>query len=101
MESLALLVVIIFAIALLSPIIALLLTFLHPKTPILNIIKKITQALFIALSLALGISFFINPSPNLAPLGLYAVILSYLTLRREYFPHIKILKSLLKKIKRV
>jgi hypothetical protein len=101
MESLVYFVLIIFAVALFLPILAFLLTLIHPKTKIITIIKRIVQAIFIAISLAFGLQFaFVNP-PNLAPLGLYAIILSYLTLRREYFPHRKILKSLLKKIKRV
>jgi hypothetical protein len=101
MESLVYFVLIIFAVALFLPILAFLLTLIHPKTKIITIIKRIAQAIFIAISLAFGLQFaFVNPT-NLAPLGVYAIILSYLTLRREYFPHIKILKSLLKKIKRV
>jgi hypothetical protein len=98
MESLAYFILIIFAIALFLPILSLLLTLIRPKNKILKIIKRIIQAIFIATSLAFGLQFaFVNP-PNLAPLGVYAIIISYISLRREYFPHIKILKSLLKKI---
>ena len=99
MESLAFLVLIIFAIALFLPILAFLLTLIHPKNKTLNIIKRIIQAIFITISLAFGLQFATVNPPNLFPLGLYAVILSYISLRREYFPHIKLLIPILKKLK--
>ena len=99
MESLAFLVIIIFAIALSLPILAFLFTLIHPKNKTLNIIKRIIQSIFITISLVFGLQFAIVNPPNLFPLGLYAIILSYISLRREYFPHIKLLRPILKKLK--
>jgi hypothetical protein len=98
MESLVYFVLIIFAVALFLPILAFLLTLIHPKTKIIIIIKRIIQAIFIAISLAFALQFTLVNPPNLLPLGVYAIIISYISLRREYFPHIKILRPLLKKI---
>ena len=99
MESLVYFVLIIFAVALFLPILTLLLTLIHPKNKIITLIKRIIQAIFITISLAFGLQFAtVNPT-NLFPLGIYAVILSYISLRREYFPHIKLLRPILKKLK--
>jgi hypothetical protein len=98
MESLVYFVLIIFAVALFLPILAFLLTLIHPKTKIITIIKRIIQAIFIAISLAFALQFTLVNPPNLLPLGVYAIIIAYISLRREYFPHIKILRPLLKKV---
>jgi hydrogenase/urease accessory protein HupE len=99
MESLAILVAILFLIALLAGPIAIALSAVRGKSPFLNVIRKILHGFFVAMSLWVGLMFFSNPDlPFVVNLiGLFGLVMGYIALRREYFPDVKILAPLLAK----
>jgi hypothetical protein len=99
MESLAILVAILFLIALLAGPIAIALSAVRGKSPFLNVIRKIFHGFFVAMSLWVGLMFFSNPElPFVVNLiGLFGLVTGYIALRREYFPDVKILTPLLAK----
>ena len=96
MEGLAYLVVIIFSIALFSGPFAIALTshrlvkFLNSKEGILwaivNVLRKIIHLLAISIGLFLGLSLVAVDVTITKIIGVYAIVLGYIALRREYFP---------------
>ena len=100
MESLAIVVAILLLIAFLAGPIAIALSAVRGKSLFLNVIRKILHGLFVALSLFVGLIFFSNPDlPFVVNLiGLFGLIMGYIALRREYFPEVKILTTLLAKL---
>lgn len=100
MESLAILVAILLLIAFLAGPIAIALSAVRGKSLILNVIRKILHGFFVAMSLWVGLMFFSNPDlPFVVNLiGLFALVMGYIAMRREYFPDIKILTPLLAKL---
>lgn len=100
MESLAIVVAILLIIAFLAGPIAIALSAVQAKSLILNVIRKILHGFFVAMSLWVGLMFFSNPDLPIGVnlIGLFGLVTSYIALRREYFPDVKILAPLLAKI---
>ncbi len=101
MESLAKLVALMVLSALLSAPIAILITLIQRKSTNLAVIvlRRILQGGFLALSLFFGLFFFFNLQMPLVihAIGLYALVLTYIAIRREYFPDVRIIAPLLAK----
>ena len=99
MESLALLVAIMMLIALLGGPIAIGITRVKTEKTLLTVVRRVFHGFFVALSLWLGIIFFFSNELPLTPrlVGLYALVMSYIATRREYFPDVRIIAPLLAK----
>ena len=104
MESLAFLVVIIFGITLFSGPFAIALTshrlvkFLNSKEGLLwaivNVLRKIIHLLAITIGAFLGLSLMAMAVTVAKLVGIYAIVLAYIALRREYFPDFHLLATL-------
>ncbi len=99
MEGLARLVVILMLSAFLGGPIAIGLTRIKTKNVLLTIVRRLIHAFFIAISVLVGAGFLINREVSLLIhlIGLYAVSMSYIALRREYFPEVRIIAPILAK----
>ena len=99
MESLARLVVILMLSAFLGGPIAIGLTRIKTKNVLLTIVRRLIHAFFIAISVLVGAGLLINREVSLLIhlIGLYAVSMAYIALRREYFPDVRIIAPLLAK----
>ena len=101
MESLAKLVALMVLTALLSAPIAILITLIQRNSTNLAVIvlRRILQGGFLALSLFFGLFFLFNLQMPLVihAIGLYALVLTYIAIRREYFPDVRIIAPLLAK----
>ena len=101
MESLAYLVVIIFMVTIFSGPFAIALTadrlvkFLDSKESavwvVVNVIRKIVHLLAITIGTFLGMSLISMGVTGPKLIGLYAIVLAYIALRREYFPDFHLL----------
>lgn len=101
MESLAYLVVIIFMVTIFSGPFAIALTadrlvnFLDTKESavwaIVNVIRKIVHSLAITIGTFLGMSLISMGVTGPKLIGIYAIVLAYIALRREYFPDFHLL----------
>jgi hypothetical protein len=100
MESLALLVATLMAIAFFSGPIAIALTKLSSGNFIITAIRRIFHGFFVAMSLWVGLMFFFDPGvPFVVNLiGLYALVMGYIASRREYFPDVRIIAPLLARL---
>jgi hypothetical protein len=104
MESLAYLVVIIFMITIFSGPFAIALTadrlvkFLNTKESaiwaIVNIIRKIVHLLTISIGAILGMSLISMGVTGPKLIGVFAIVLAYIALRREYFPDFHLLATI-------
>ena len=104
MESLAYLVVIIFMVTIFSGPFAIALTadrlvnFLDTKESavwaIVNVIRKIVHLLAITIGTFLGMSLISMGVTGPKLIGIYAIVLAYIALRREYFPDFHLLAVL-------
>ena len=104
MESLAYLVVIIFMVTIFSGPFAIALTavrlvkFLDSKQSavwvVVNVIRKIVHLLAITIGIFLGMSLISMGVTGPKLIGLYAIVLAYIALRREYFPDFHLLAIL-------
>jgi hypothetical protein len=104
MESLAYLVVIIFMVTIFSGPFAIALTadrlvkFLDSKESavwvVVNVIRKIVHLLAITIGIFLGMSLISMGVTGPKLIGLYAIVLAYIALRREYFPDFHLLAIL-------
>ena len=104
MEGLAYLVVIIFSITLFSGPFAIALTshrlvkFLNSKEGVLwaivNVLRKIIHLLAIIIGTFLGLSLMELPTTIVKLIGIYAIVLAYIALRREYFPDFHLLATI-------
>ena len=104
MESLAYLVVIIFMVTIFSGPFAIALTadrlvkFLDSKESavwvVANVIRKIVHLLAITIGTFLGMSLISMGVTGPKLIGLYAIVLAYIALRREYFPDFHLLAVL-------
>ena len=104
MEGLAYLVVIIFSIALFSGPFAIALTshrlvkFLNSKEGVLwaivNVLRKIIHLLAITIGTFLGLSLMAVEVTITKIIGVYAIVLGYIALRREYFPDFHLLGTI-------
>ncbi len=97
MESLALLVSILLLTAFLSGPIAIGLTKFKSSSFPLTLIRRVIHGFFVAISLWVGMMFFINPDAAFGVhlIGLYGLIMGYIAFRREYMPHVRIITPLL------
>ena len=101
MESLAYLVVIIFMVTIFSGPFAIALTadrlvkFLNTKESavwaIVNVLRKIVHLLAITIGTFLGMSLISMGVTGPKLIGIYAIVLAYIALRREYFPDFHLL----------
>jgi len=100
MESLALLVTILMFLALLGGPIAIGLSAIKSDLVVTNIIRQIFHGLFASCSLLVGVIFFLNPKMPLVAhlIGLYALVMGYIAIRREYFPNVRIISPLLARL---
>ncbi|MSO43305.1 MAG: hypothetical protein EXQ76_03645 [Candidatus Planktophila sp.] len=100
MESLVQRVVILMLIALLAGPIAIGLTIIKTKNVLLTFVRRLIQAFFIAFSIFVGAFFLsVREVPLLIRLiGLYALSMGYIALRREYFPDVRLITPLLTKL---
>ena len=104
MESLAYLVVIIFMITIFSGPFAIALTadrlvkFLNTKESVIwaivNVIRKIVHLLTITIGTLLGMSLISMGVTGPKLIGVYAIVLAYIALRREYFPDFHLLATI-------
>jgi hypothetical protein len=104
MEGLAYLVVIIFSITLFSGPFAISLTshrlvkFLNSKEGVLwaivNVLRKIIHLLAITIGTFLGLSLMAMAVTFVKLVGIYAIVLAYIALRREYFPDFHLLATI-------
>jgi hypothetical protein len=104
MESLAYLVVIIFMVTIFSGPFAIALTadrlvkFLDSKESavwvVVNVIRKIVHLLAITIGTFLGMSLISMGVTGPKLIGIYAIVLAYIALRREYFPDFHLLAIL-------
>ncbi|MEN9927449.1 MAG: hypothetical protein RJB27_525 [Actinomycetota bacterium] len=110
MESLAIVVVILFLIALLAgPLsIALSSRFIHTRLntgssiwiSILNLLRRIIHLLLVAFGTLIGVQFLLIAGLPLIPrvIGLFSIVTCYIGLRREYFPEFFFAKDLIAKL---
>ena len=108
MEGLAYLVVIIFSITLFSGPFAIALTshrlvkFLNSKEGVLwaivNVLRKIIHLLAIIIGAFLGLSLIEVAVTFTKLIGVYAIVLGYIALRREYFPDFYLLANISNKL---
>lgn len=100
MESLALLVTILLLTAFLSGAIAMGLTKIKTSSFPLTLIRRVFHGFFVALSLLVGMMFFINSDTTFGVhlIGLYGLIMGYIAFRREYVPHVRIITPLLARL---
>ena len=104
MEGLVYLVVIIFSITLFSGPFAIALTshrlvkFLNSKEGVLwaivNVLRKIIHLLAITIGAFLGLSLMAVEVTITKIIGVYAIVLAYIALRREYFPDFHLLATI-------
>ena len=104
MESLAYLVVIIFMVTIFSGPFAIALTadrlvkFLDSEESavwvVVNVIRKIVHLLAITIGTFLGMSLISMGVTGPKLIGIYAIVLAYIALRREYFPDFHLLAVL-------
>ncbi len=104
MESLAYLVVIIFMVTIFSGPFAIALTadrlvkFLNTKESVIwaivNVIRKIVHLLTITIGTLLGMSLISMGVTGPKLIGVYAIVLAYIALRREYFPDFHLLATI-------
>lgn len=100
MESLAGLVAILLLFAFFGGPIAIALTKIRTEHFIFTLVRRIAHGFFATISLWVGMMFFINAGlPLLVHLiGLYALSMGYIAFRREYFPGVRVIAPLLKKL---
>ena len=112
MESLAIVVLVLFSIALFAGPLAILLSAkkltqgLESKDggvfKFINLLRKLTLVVLVILAFTTGFQFLTISGLPLVPraTGLFAIVTSYIALRREFFPQTFIVGSLIKKIRK-
>lgn len=112
MESLAIVVLILFSIAFFAGPLAILLSAkkltqrLESKGgggfKFINLLRKLILVILVILALTTGFQFLTISGLPLIPraTGLFAIITSYIALRREFFPQTFIVGSLLRKLRK-
>ena len=100
MEGLAYLVVLLLMTVILGGPVAIGLTKIKTTNMFLTFIRRILHGLIVAASLAVGLSFLLNPGlPFIVHLiGLFGITMGYIASRREYFPDVRITAPLLSKL---
>ena len=109
MESLAIVIIVLFLIAILAGPLSIALSSQFVKSRvetkaslsivILNLLRKFLHLLLIALGNLVGIQFLLITGFPLIPrlIGLFAVVTCYIGLRREYFPELFFMRNLFSK----
>jgi hypothetical protein len=109
MESLAIVIIVLFLIAILAGPLSIALSSQFVKSRvetkaslsivILNLLRKFLHLLLIALGNLVGIQFLLITGFPLIPrlIGLFAVVTCYIGLRREYFPEFFMMSNLFSK----
>jgi hypothetical protein len=112
MESLAIVVLVLFSIALFAGPLAILLSAkkltqgLESKDggvfKFINLLRKLTLVVLVILAFTTGFQFLTISGLPLVPraTGLFAIVTSYIALQREFFPQTFIVGSLLRKIRK-
>lgn len=100
MESLVVLVTILFAIAIISGPIAIGIARIKVRTPLSLMFKRILHGLFILMGTMVGGQWILIPGLPLFPrlIGIASICLCYIGSRDEYFPNFRILSILTKKV---
>ena len=109
MESLAIVIVILFSTALLAGPLSIALSSNYVKSRLeskaslgftmLNILRKAFHLLFIAFGNLIGVQFLVITGFPLIPrlVGLFSIVTCYIGLRREYFPELFFMRNLFSK----
>jgi hypothetical protein len=109
MESLAIVIVILFSTALLAGPLSIALSSNYVKSRleskasighvILNILRKVIHLLLIAFGNLIGVQFLVITGFPLIPrlVGLFSIVTCYIGLRREYFPELFFMRNLFSK----
>ena len=112
MESLAIIILILFSVALFAGPVAILLSAkkltqkLESKNEVilkvLNLLRRLILIVLVILAFTTGFQFLTISGLPLVPraTGLFAIVTSYIALRREFFPQTFIVGSLLRKIRK-
>lgn len=112
MESLAIVILILFSIALFAGPVAILLSSnkltqrLESKNEgafrVINLLRKLTLVVLVILAFTTGFQFLTISGLPIVPrtTGLFAIVTSYIALRREFFPQTFIVGSLVRKIRK-
>ena len=100
MESLAKLVAFMLLTTLTSGPLAIALTLITDKNLLLKILRRILHGVLVMASLLFALIFSVNSEipPAINLIGLFAFIMAYIALRREYFPDFRIIDALLSKL---
>ena len=96
MEGLAVIVMVLFTLAMICGPIGIALARIKTKTLITLLIKRIFHGMFIALGTLVGAQWLLIPGLPIAPrfFGLTSLFTCYIAVRNEYFPSFKILERL-------
>jgi hypothetical protein len=102
MESLVVLVTILFAIAIISGPIAIGIARIKVRTPLGLIFKRILHGIFIFMGTMVGGQWILIPGLPLFPriIGVGSIVLCYIGSRDEYFPEFRVISIITKKINR-
>ena len=96
MESLAVLVAVLFTTSIIAGPIAIGIARIKVRSPYLRIVKRSIQAVFVLLGVALGGQWILLPSLPLFAriLGIISLSMCYIALRLEYFPQFRLIAGL-------
>ena len=96
MEGLAIIVAILFFLAIFCGPTAILIAKIKTHSPITLFIKRIFHGVFIALGTLVGAQWLLIPGLPIAPrlLGITSLCTCYIAIRNEYFPAFKILNRI-------
>jgi hypothetical protein len=96
MEGLAIIVMVLFTLAMICGPIAIALARIKTKSLITTFIKRIFHGMFITLGTLVGAQWLLIPGLPIAPrfFGLTSLFTCYIAVRNEYFPSFKILERL-------
>lgn len=95
MESLVIIVAIIFMIALLGGPIAYVLTYIPGETPLAKILRRIPILIITFLSMVVCTQLIFSPIPILGKTaGIFGLVTDYFAIRREFFPDFYLRKYL-------
>ena len=112
MESLAIIIIILFSVALFAGPVAILLSAkkltqkLESKNEgvfkVLNLLRRLILIVLVILAFTTGFQFLTISGLPIVPraTGLFAIVTSYIALRREFFPQTFIVGSLIRKIRK-
>lgn len=96
MEGLAVIVMVLFTLAMICGPIGIVLARIKTKSLITTFIKRIFQGMFITMGTIVGVQWLLIPGLPIAPrlFGLTSLLTCYIAVRNEYFPSFKVLQRL-------